>query len=70
MGARPYDPLLARFLEADPIEGGNTNDYDYCSSDPIGCTDLDGQFGIKIGPTQNRRRLHARNQPQRKLPSW
>jgi RHS repeat-associated protein len=50
MGARPYDPLLARFLEIDPIEGGNTNDYDYCSGDPIGCTDLDGKWGIRIGP--------------------
>jgi RHS repeat-associated protein len=50
MGARPYDPLLARFLEIDPIEGGNTNDYDYCSGDPISCTDLDGQIGISIGP--------------------
>jgi RHS repeat-associated protein len=50
MGARPYDPLLARFLEIDPIEGGNTNDYDYCSGDPISCTDLDGKWGIRIGP--------------------
>jgi RHS repeat-associated protein len=49
MGARPYDPLLARFLRVDPIEGGNTNDYDYCSGDPIGCTDLDGQIGFSIG---------------------
>ena len=50
MGARPYDPLIARFLEVDPIEGGNTNDYDYCSGNPINCTDLDGRIGFSIGP--------------------
>lgn len=48
MGARPYDPTLARFLEVDPIEGGNTNDYDYCSGDPIGCTDLDGRYAVSF----------------------
>ncbi|MBS1839194.1 MAG: hypothetical protein JST64_15995 [Actinobacteria bacterium] len=29
MGARQYDPALGRFLQTDPIEGGNLNDYTY-----------------------------------------
>ena len=46
MGARVYDPVLARFLQVDPIEGGTTtNDYGYVR-DPINQTDLTGMgFG-------------------------
>ncbi|MGB3410352.1 MAG: RHS repeat-associated core domain-containing protein, partial [Microthrixaceae bacterium] len=34
MGARQYHPILGRFLEIDPIEGGTNNDYGYVT-DPI-----------------------------------
>jgi RHS repeat-associated protein len=42
MGARQYSPLLSRFLEVDPIEGGSANDYDYVNGDPTNNLDLAG----------------------------
>jgi RHS repeat-associated protein len=42
MGARPYSPLLGRFLSVDPVEGGSANDYDYVNGDPVNTKDLDG----------------------------
>ncbi|UUV30726.1 PA14 domain-containing protein [Amycolatopsis roodepoortensis] len=43
MGARPYSPLLGRFLSVDPVEGGSANDYEYVLADPINKLDLDGR---------------------------
>lgn len=43
MGARQYDPMLGRFLELDPVEGGNLNSYLY-PVDPLNQSDLDGLF--------------------------
>jgi RHS repeat-associated protein len=42
MGARQYSPLLGRFLETDPVEGGSANDYDYTHADPVNGNDLAG----------------------------
>lgn len=44
MGVRLYEPLLGRFLQADPVPGGSANAYDYSSQDPINGSDLDGRF--------------------------
>ena len=45
MGARVYHPGTGRFLQTDPIVGGNANAYDYCSGDPNTCTDTTGLHG-------------------------
>ncbi|MEU1692584.1 DNRLRE domain-containing protein [Streptomyces hirsutus] len=44
MGSRLYDPAIGRFLSADPVYGGSSNAYEYCSGDPVNCTDLDGRW--------------------------
>ena len=45
MGPRQYSPVLGRFLEVDPIEGGVNNDYRY-PEDPVNQTDLTGQYVV------------------------
>ncbi|MBP2704695.1 hypothetical protein JOL79_12810 [Microbispora sp. RL4-1S] len=46
MGARLYNPATGRFLQIDPVEGGNSNSYEYCGGDPENCEDLNGQTNI------------------------
>jgi RHS repeat-associated protein len=47
MGVRLYDPATGRFWSIDPEPGGNATAYDYCSGDPVNCTDLDGRWSFK-----------------------
>ncbi|WP_079084989.1 DNRLRE domain-containing protein [Streptomyces dysideae] len=50
MGARLYDPDTARFLQTDPVFGGNCNAYDFVCADPVNGTDLDGRCGAWGNP--------------------
>jgi RHS repeat-associated protein len=48
MGERVYDPVLGRFLQTDPVQGGSANNYDYCDQDPINNIDLGGTFSKHV----------------------
>lgn len=42
MGARVYAPAIGRFMQTDPVIGGNANAYDYSDQDSVNATDLTG----------------------------
>lgn len=46
MGARPYSPVLGRFLSVDPNPHGAANDYDYVGANPVNTLDLDGSCWV------------------------
>ncbi|WP_079025030.1 DNRLRE domain-containing protein [Streptomyces leeuwenhoekii] len=46
MGVRVYDPATGRFLQTDPVYGGNTNAYVY-PADPIGQVDTSGELSYR-----------------------
>src|SRR5262249_2473587 len=43
MGLRLYSPASGGFLSVDPVYGGSSNSYDYCSADSISCSDGTGK---------------------------
>jgi RHS repeat-associated protein len=43
---RPYDPTTGRFLMKDKVEEADTNQYRYCSNDPVNNTDPSGHYLI------------------------
>ncbi len=43
MGVRLYQPTLGRFLQADPVYGGNSNAYEYTNGDPVNFSDTTGR---------------------------
>jgi RHS repeat-associated protein len=46
MGVRLYNPSTGRFLQTDPVYGGNSNAYTY-PNDPLTGFDLDGRWHFK-----------------------
>jgi hypothetical protein len=52
MGARLYSPATGRFLQVDPVFGGNCNAYDYVCQDPLNAEDLNGLWCI-LGHNKN-----------------
>lgn len=46
MGVRLYHPSTGRFMSVDPVPGGSASAYDYCTADPVNCTDLAGTFSF------------------------
>jgi RHS repeat-associated protein len=48
--ARDYDPVLGRYIQADPIGlGGDVNPYVYAGADPVNMIDPDGEAALQIG---------------------
>ncbi|MBN1172858.1 MAG: hypothetical protein JXA67_11840 [Micromonosporaceae bacterium] len=44
MGVRLYGPALGRFLQVDPVPGGNCNGYEYACADPVNKQDVTGKW--------------------------
>ncbi|MFD0228145.1 DNRLRE domain-containing protein [Streptomyces hirsutus] len=47
MGSRLYSPVTGRFLQMDPVYGGNSNSYVY-PADPVNAYDLDGRIAFVV----------------------
>jgi large repetitive protein len=60
MGARVYNPIIGRFLQVDPVEGGTSNDYAYVD-DPINQFDLNGLCNAHSGGWLQQRVCNVRN---------
>jgi RHS repeat-associated protein len=64
MGARSYMPILGRFLQVDPVDGGSANAYDYVNQDPLNVFDLDGTSACaRPGPACDKYHRWRRDNP-------
>jgi RHS repeat-associated protein len=59
MNGRVYDPVLSRFVSADPYVDNpfdlqSLNRYSYVNNNPLGYTDPSGYFGFEISPSLGR----------------
>ncbi|WP_416960786.1 DNRLRE domain-containing protein [Streptomyces sp. Agncl-13] len=48
MGVRLYNTTTGRFLQTDPVAGGNANAYDFVYQDPVNNSDVSGKFSIRF----------------------
>ncbi len=68
MGVRLYAPRTGRFLQVDPMLGGNENPYEY-PNDPVNRLDLTGKYGEEANDAEKKycKGVHG---PQRKWRCW
>jgi RHS repeat-associated protein len=69
LGARLYDPSAGRFISADPLGHGASQDlYSFCEGDPVNRFDPDGRLANSIWASMNEQSL--REAEREGAPAW